>query len=64
LTLQEIIKELEYLEERAYLRSRMITEDGVDVPEIHRARSEGYACAYSFCLFRLKEFILERGDKS
>ncbi len=55
--IQNLINELDHLKTLAEVRSRTIVEDGQEVPDEHRAKSAGYADAYSFCIFRLKEIL-------
>lgn len=55
MTVAEIIKELDYLRERADYRSRMLIEDGREIPDVDRAKSAAYADAYAFAIMRLKE---------
>jgi len=50
-----LVKQLEELRDKADQRSRMLIDNGAEVPEEHRAKSAGYADAYSFCILRLKE---------
>lgn len=61
MTIQELIEELTELRDKAELRSRELVRDGKEVSDVNRARSEGYASAYSFCIMRLRE-IRRLGD--
>lgn len=53
--LKKIIDELSALKENAEQNSRYLVKDGREVDDISRARSEGYASAYSFCIMRLRK---------
>lgn len=57
--LKILIKELTLLREKAEQRSRMLVENGEEVPEEHRAKSAGYADAYAYCVLRLKMVLCE-----
>lgn len=59
--LKVLVNELTDLKDKAELRAGMIVEDGQDVPEEHRAKSAGYADAYSYCILQLKR-VLEAYD--
>jgi hypothetical protein len=54
-TLPSVIKTLEELRDKADYRSRMIIDNGREIHETERAKSEGYASAYSFCILLLKQ---------
>lgn len=60
MTIPEIIAELDGLKKAAELRSRLLVEDGRVIGEAERAKSAGYADAYGFCLFRLRECERQR----
>ena len=58
--MQELIKirdELVELRDKADMRSRMLVDDGREILEADRMKSEGYASAYSFAIFRIDEVL-------
>ena len=57
--LKLLLEELTNLKDRADQRSRMLVENGQEVPEEHRAKSAGYTDAYSYCILRLKAIVNE-----
>jgi len=55
MTIDQVIKQVEDLRDRAAMRADRICDEGRMAPLEDRARSEGYASAYSFCLIHLKD---------
>lgn len=59
MTLPQLKQLLSELRDKADVRSRMLIENGREIPETDRARSEGFACAYSFCIQQLESLTEE-----
>lgn len=59
--IEDLIRELEGFKRAADMGSRTLIRDGHEVAEADRARAEGYATAYAFCIMRLEAF-LESGE--
>jgi len=55
MTVPELIVQLRELHKKADVRSRMLFENGREISDVDRARSEGYASAYSFCIMQLEK---------
>ena len=54
MTVPKLISMLEELYRLADMNSRELVRDGREISAENRARAEGYASAYSFCLMQLR----------
>ena len=57
MTIKEIIDMLKDLKSHAEYRSRRIIEDGNVIPEEWKARDDGVASGYGFCILLLEKFL-------
>lgn len=55
MTIPELLTQLRELHLKADIRSRMLFENGREIDDVSRAKSAGYADAYSFCIMQLEK---------
>jgi len=61
MTLQDLADQLQELEDSALLRSKTISDNGREVDEVTRAKADGAAQAYNFCIMQLRHHFLKPG---
>lgn len=57
--IRKFMEELEELKKKAEYRSRLIIDNGQEVPEAHKSKAEGAANAYDYCILRLGQLCNE-----